>query len=388
MPVVCVACCGFPCFYAISSSQVCYKFPQILGISIATSVICISSIRACSWCNWPSSQTRSRLFRDTRRCDAWLGSLLSDKLRPSLTSVRKSSTEEILSHSVSETTQQVAQLLQAQDISVTESPSIGLDGIYKAIRQAAQVPDVLSPTPSAERLLPNFTPEQKRIFVATFMKENRRFAMTIIGRIFNWGEGLLDDNGNIEEDIREELQNVIKELDEDQFAPDVKEMMLEIALSMVKKHPKFCNKLAERTVHEIFNYMSIPGSTWHMTGSGGLNRKMLILFMNAYNKFIADDGPDRVVKTMYKAFPLLTLRLSLEYGRKYKTIVQKLAKEGKLTVEKGELLTVQEMEEKSATASSKSASKSASGASVSQTGTAPLSTPFGPQMSKEEMGQF
>ena len=69
--------------------------------------------------------------------------------------------------------------------------------------------------------------------------------MKITRSIFS-DDGLLDEKSRIDEESIEKVTQMIKDLDEDDFPKDVKDMMLDISNKLMKKHPNFVNKVVKK----------------------------------------------------------------------------------------------------------------------------------------------
>ena len=164
------------------------------------------------------------------------------------------------------------------------------------------------------------------------MKDHKNLFLTITRRIFS-EDGLLDEKLRIDEEITDKVTEMIKDLDEDDFPQDVKDMMLDISNKLMKKHPNFVNKVVRRTIQETFKYMTIRSQTWLMSGDGRMDKKMIITVIHAFNKFMATGGPRAVAIFATRSYPVLVFRLTKHYGKKYKSVIRRMARRRRLAVE-------------------------------------------------------
>ena len=175
-----------------------------------------------------------------------------------------------------------------------------------------------------EHTLTGFTVDETHVIVAKLLKNNKTLFLNITSKIFD-DYGILNLEGKIEEEIVNGVTNAIKTLDDDDFQEDVKDMMFDISSRMMKRHPKFVNKMTEKTLQELFKYLTVETQGLLMSGKRGMDTPTIILVMNAYNKFMAGGGPNKMTKFASRAYPVLVNRLCRKYGRKYKRIIQRMA---------------------------------------------------------------
>ena len=187
-------------------------------------------------------------------------------------------------------------------------------------------------TKGDEHTLTGFTPNETQILIAKLLKDHKELFLEITRRIFS-DDGLLDEKSRIDEEIIEKVTKMIKDLDEDDFPKDVKDMMLDISNKLMKKHPNFVNKLVRKTAKEMFKHMTIDTQAVLMSRDGQMDKKMITSVINAFNKFTATGGPKEVVKFATRSYPVLVFRLTRHYGKKYKRVIRRMARRSRLAVE-------------------------------------------------------
>ena len=183
-----------------------------------------------------------------------------------------------------------------------------------------------------ENTLTGFTPNETRILMTKLLKDHKELFLKITRKIFS-EDGLLDEKLRIDEEITEKVKKMIKDLDEDDFPKDVKDMMLDISNKLMKQHPNFVNKVVRKTAKEMFKHMTIDTQARLMSRDGQMDKKMIISVINAFNKFTATGGPKEVVKFATRSYPVLVFRLTRHYGKKYKQVIRRMARRRRLAVE-------------------------------------------------------
>ena len=181
-------------------------------------------------------------------------------------------------------------------------------------------------------ILTGFTPNETRFLIAKLMRDHKKLFLTITRRIFS-EDGLLNEKLRIDEEIIEKVTQMIEDLNEEDFPKDVKDMMLDISNKLMKKHPNFVNKVVRRTIQEMFKHMTVLSQTWLMSGDGRMDKKMVITVIHAFNKFMATGGANAVVIFATRTYPVLLFRLSKHYGKKYKSVIRRMARRRRLAVE-------------------------------------------------------
>ncbi len=255
--------------------------------------------------------------------------------KSSRTPVHKTSTEEILSLSVSNPDFRSSVLAHSHSGRGEEepkpSPSAAYQTFVTTLREAADVPsEVGKEAEETQReLTGSFTPEQRRVFVATLLRDHKEFVIYVTSHIF-LEERLFDEGGHLDRDVVNEVKKIIVGLDDQEFAPDVKAMILDVAMYLMKKHAKFATRIVERVCQELFVHMDTDTQTELMSPDGKLDEKTVIKVVEAYNKFLQRNGHIAVKHHLVHRSPIITIHLAYKYGKKYKHIIKRLAMEGKL----------------------------------------------------------